>query len=163
MSAGRRSRRSSIHTDGACSGNPGPGGWGVDSASRSDRKELKGGEACTTNNRMELMAAIMALEALKRAVARRTSTPTRAICASGITEWIQGGSANGWKTADKKPVKNHRSVAAAQSRLRASRRCAGIGSRATRGHDLQNERADELAREGMVPFLKHRKRKAEDD
>ena len=92
-----------IHTDGACSGNPGPGGWGAILCRAQHRKELKGGEALTTNNRMELMAAISALEALKRP---RVDLHTDTNISGGITSWIKGWKRNGWRTADKKPVKN---------------------------------------------------------
>src|SRR3981189_2350011 len=94
-----------VHTDGACSGNPGPGGWGAILAFGDHEKELKGGETSTTNNRMELMAAIAALEALKRPCTVALYTDSGYL-QGGISSWIQNWKKNGWKTADKKPVKN---------------------------------------------------------
>ena len=94
-----------IHTDGACSGNPGPGGWGAILAFGDHEKELMGGEPQTTNNRMELMAAIKALEALKRPCRVQLHTDSVYV-RDGITKWIHGWRRNGWKTANKKPVKN---------------------------------------------------------
>ena len=93
------------YTDGACSGNPGPGGWGVILRWQGRERELKGGEAQTTNNRMELMAAITALETLKTGCHVRIHTDSTYV-KDGITKWIHGWKKNGWKTADKKPVKN---------------------------------------------------------
>src|SRR5680860_440100 len=94
-----------IHTDGACSGNPGPGGWGVILEGGAHRKELKGGEPLTTNNRMELTAAIEALEALKAPSEVDLYTDSNYL-RGGITSWIKGWKKNGWRTADRKPVKN---------------------------------------------------------
>src|SRR5260370_10130022 len=94
-----------IHTDGACSGNPGPGGWGAILAFGDQEKELKGGEAHTTNNRMELMAAIAALEALKRPCLVDIHTDSQYL-RNGILTWINQWKGNGWRTADRKPVKN---------------------------------------------------------
>ena len=94
-----------IATDGACKGNPGPGGWGVLIRMGSREKELSGGEKLTTNNRMELMAAIEGLNALKRPCRVTLSTDSRYVM-DGLTKWIHGWRKNGWKTADKKPVKN---------------------------------------------------------
>ena len=94
-----------IFTDGACSGNPGPGGWGAVLISGANEREICGGEPATTNNRMELMAAIQALEALKRPCKVELHTDSQYV-RKGITEWIGGWKARGWKTADKKPVKN---------------------------------------------------------
>ena len=94
-----------IHTDGACSGNPGPGGWGAILAFGDHEKELKGGEPHTTNNRMELMAAISALEALKRPCVVDIHTDSQYL-RDGIMKWIKNWKRNGWRTADKKPVKN---------------------------------------------------------
>jgi ribonuclease HI len=94
-----------IHTDGACSGNPGPGGWGAILESGPHRKELKGGERLTTNNRMELTAAIEALEALKAPSEVDLYTDSNYL-RGGITSWIKGWKKNGWRTADRKPVKN---------------------------------------------------------
>jgi ribonuclease HI len=94
-----------IYTDGACSGNPGPGGWGAILISGGHRKELSGGEAVTTNNRMELLAAISALEALKGPSHVDLHTDSKYV-QDGIAKWIHGWKKNGWKTADRKPVKN---------------------------------------------------------
>lgn len=138
-----------IYTDGACSGNPGPGGWGAVLMWGGHRKELSGGEAETTNNRMELMAAISALEALKRASKVELHTDSNYV-KNGVTGWIHGWKRNGWKTADKKPVKN----AELWQRLDAARQRHQVDWRWVKGHagHEHNERADELAREGMAPF-----------
>ena len=98
-------QRVEIHTDGACSGNPGPGGWGAILSFGDREKELSGGEALTTNNRMELTAAIMALEALTRPCPVALYTDSQYL-RGGVTGWMHGWKKNGWKTADKKPVKN---------------------------------------------------------
>jgi ribonuclease HI len=139
------------YTDGACSGNPGPGGWGVLLLGDDGRHELKGGEAATTNNRMELMAAIMALEALPKGAALKITTDSQYV-KNGIESWMAGWKRNGWKTASKKPVKNQdlweRLDEAAGSR---SVRWAWVKGHA--GHE-GNEEADRLAREGMAPFLR---------
>lgn len=142
------------YTDGACSGNPGPGGWGVVLQARVGdtivkERELNGGEADTTNNRMELMAAISALEALTRPV-EITITTDSAYVKNGVTTWIHGWKRNGWRTADKKPVKNvdlWQRLEEAQARHKV--RWEWIKGHA--GHP-ENERADELARAGMAPF-----------
>jgi ribonuclease HI len=139
-----------IHTDGACSGNPGPGGWGVILESGAHRKELKGGAPMTTNNRMELTAAIEALEALKAPSEVDLYTDSNYL-RGGITSWIKGWKKNGWRTADKKPVKNvelWQRLEAAEARHQV--RWHWVKGHV--GHD-DNERADELAREGMAPFL----------
>jgi ribonuclease HI len=138
-----------IHTDGACSGNPGPGGWGAVLEFGQARKELSGGEAETTNNRMELMAAISALEALKRRCDVEMYVDS-AYVKDGITKWIHGWKRNGWKTADKKPVKN----AELWQRLDAAIQKHNISWHWVKGHAGHggNERADELARAGMAPF-----------
>jgi ribonuclease HI len=94
-----------IYTDGACSGNPGPGGWGAILKAGINEKELSGGEILTTNNRMELMAAIQALEALKRPCRVHLYTDSKYV-QKGISQWLAGWKAKNWKTADKKPVKN---------------------------------------------------------
>ncbi|MFY8094099.1 MAG: ribonuclease HI [Niveispirillum sp.] len=133
-------------TDGACSGNPGPGGWGVLLRWNGTEKELKGGEPDTTNNRMELLAAINALEALKRPVPIRLHTDSQYV-KNGITTWIHGWKKNGWKTASKDPVKNED----------LWRRLDDLVARHTvefhwvKGHagHVENERADQLAREGL--------------
>ena len=142
-----------IHTDGACSGNPGPGGWGAILRYNGHEKELKGGEPLTTNNRMELTAAIMALEALKRATTVELHTDSQYV-KDGISKWIHGWKRNGWKTADKKPVKNvelWQRLDLALQRHQVSWHWV----RGHAGHD-DNERADELAREGMAPFRRQK-------
>ena len=147
-----------IYTDGACSGNPGPGGWGAVLRWKGKERELFGGETDTTNNRMELMAAIMALESLKRAVKVRLWTDSVYV-KDGITSRIHGWKKNGWRTAAKKPVKNvdlWQRLDEAQARHRV--RWEWIKGHA--GHP-ENERADELAREGMKPF-KPKKAKTDD-
>jgi ribonuclease HI len=136
-----------IHTDGACSGNPGPGGWGAILTFGDHESELKGGEALTTNNRMELMAAISALEALKRPCRVDLHTDSRYL-RDGITTWIGNWKRNGWRTADKKPVKNadlwkRLEAALAQHQIRWH------WVRGHAGHDM-NERADILAREAIA-------------
>jgi ribonuclease HI len=141
-------------TDGACSGNPGPGGWGALLQAREGERVLReralqGGEAATTNNRMELMAAIAALEALERA-SRITVVTDSAYVKGGVTGWIHGWKRNGWKTAAKKPVKNEdlwRRLDAAAARHEV--RWEWVKGHA--GHP-ENERADALARAGMAPF-----------
>ena len=135
-----------IYTDGACSGNPGPGGWGAILISGEHRKELFGGERETTNNRMELMAAIEALDALKRSsnvVLHTDSTYVK----DGITKWIHGWRRSGWRTAAKKPVKNSE----LWQRLDEASKRHDIDWRWVRGHagHPENERADELARSGV--------------
>lgn len=141
-------------TDGACSGNPGPGGWGVLMRAMADgkilkQKELSGGEADTTNNRMELMAAISALEALTRPTAL-TITTDSAYVKNGIESWMHGWKRNGWKTADKKPVKN----VDLWQRLDAAQARHQVVWKWIKGHagHAENERADELARAGMAPY-----------
>ena len=138
-----------VWTDGACSGNPGPGGWGAILSYNGVEKELSGGEAQTTNNRMELMAAISALEALKRPVTVALHTDSQYL-RQGITGWIHGWKKNGWKTADRKPVKN----AELWQRLEAALGRHKIEWKWVKGHagDEMNERADALARAGMAPF-----------
>ncbi|MEW6538685.1 MAG: ribonuclease HI [Pseudomonadota bacterium] len=137
-----------IHTDGACKGNPGPGGWGaVLQAGGGHEKELWGGEPNTTNNRMELMAAIMALEALKRPCKVELHTDSKYVM-QGITEWMRGWKARGWLTADKKPVKN----AELWQRLDAARLRHDVKWRWVKGHAGHelNERADQLANRGVA-------------
>ncbi len=136
-----------IYTDGACSGNPGPGGWGAILMSGAHEKELWGGEAHTTNNRMEIMAAIQALEALKRPCRVELHTDSQYL-RQGITEWLPGWKARGWRTAAKAPVKNEdlwRALDAARARHEVAWRWVKGHS----GHPL-NERADELARRGIA-------------
>ncbi|WP_026607330.1 ribonuclease HI [Methylocapsa acidiphila] len=139
-----------IWTDGACSGNPGPGGWGAILAFGAHEKELFGGEAATTNNRMELTAAIEALQALTRPCAVHLYTDSNYL-KSGIGGWIQSWKRNGWRTADRKPVKN----VELWQRLDAAATLHKIDWRWVKGHagDVMNERADALARKGMAPFL----------
>lgn len=147
-------KRVVIHTDGACSGNPGPGGWGAILEFDGRRKELFGGEPQSTNNRMELTAAIEALRALKRPSPVEIHTDSEYL-RNGITKWINGWKKNGWKTADRKPVKNAELWQALDALMR-SRQVSFHWVRGHSGHDL-NERADELARQGMAPFLKRRR------
>ncbi|HEU0072046.1 MAG TPA: ribonuclease HI [Alphaproteobacteria bacterium] len=134
-------------TDGACSGNPGPGGWGAVLRWRGQEKELKGGEAQTTNNRMELMAAIAALESLKRSLAVDLYTDSQYL-RQGITGWIHGWKKNGWKTADKKPVKN----VDLWQRLEAAANAHQVRWHWVKGHagHPENERADALARAAIA-------------
>ena len=141
--------RVTIYTDGACSGNPGPGGWGAILIAGGHRKELSGGAAETTNNRMELMAAIEALEAIKKPGAVDLNTDS-VYMRDGITKWIHGWKRNGWRTADKKPVKN----VDLWQRLEGAVARHQVNWQWLKGHagDAENERADELAREGMAPF-----------
>jgi ribonuclease HI len=138
-----------VWTDGACSGNPGPGGWGAILVYKGKEKDLCGGETLTTNNRMELMAAISALEALTRPCTIALHTDSQYV-KGGITGWIHGWKRNGWKTSDKKPVKNED----LWKRLDAALASHTIEWRWVKGHagDVMNERADELARTGMAPF-----------
>ncbi|MBX9683520.1 MAG: ribonuclease HI [Hyphomicrobium sp.] len=138
-----------IYSDGACSGNPGPGGWGAVLISGDHRKEVSGGEPLTTNNRMELLGAISALEALKRRSDVKLYTDS-AYVKNGMTSWIHGWRRNGWRTADKKPVKN----AELWQRLDAITKSHNVEWHWLKGHagHLENERADELARAGMAPF-----------
>ena len=143
----------SVYTDGACSGNPGPGGWGALLVYNGTEKELSGGAQETTNNRMELMAAIMALEAMKRPVAIDLFTDSSYV-RNGITEWLAAWKARGWKTADKKPVKNAELWKRLEQAL-GRHEIAWKWVKGHAGHD-DNERADELAREGMAPFKKVR-------
>jgi ribonuclease HI len=140
-----------IHTDGACSGNPGPGGWGVVMDWNGTRKELCGGEKETTNNRMELMAAIEALKALKRSCKVEMHVDSSYV-KDGISKWIHSWKRNGWKTADKKPVKNVELWQALDEAIKRHE----ISWHWVKGHDghPENERADELAREGMAPYKK---------
>ena len=142
------------YTDGACSGNPGPGGWGVlmramEGGRILRERELNGGEAQTTNNRMELMAAISALEALKK-TSKLTIVTDSNYVKDGITKWIHGWKKNGWRNSAKKPVKN----AELWQRLDEATRRHDITWEWIRGHTghPENERADELARQGMEPY-----------
>ena len=136
-----------IHTDGACKGNPGPGGWGAILQAGGKSKEMSGGEPLTTNNRMELTAAIMALEALTRPCEIDLHTDSKYVM-DGITSWIHGWKARGWKTADKKPVKNDD----LWKRLDAARARHNVKWHWVKGHagHALNERADQLANRGIV-------------
>ncbi|WP_439637515.1 ribonuclease HI [Oceanicaulis sp.] len=135
-----------IHTDGACSGNPGPGGWGAILHWNGHEKELSGAEADTTNNRMELMAAIASLEALKRRSKVRLVTDSTYV-RDGVTKWIHGWKRNGWKTAAKKPVKNDD----LWKRLDAIASKHDVQWEWVKGHagHPENERADQLARDAI--------------
>ncbi|WP_417811884.1 ribonuclease HI [Thalassospira alkalitolerans] len=132
-----------IYTDGACSGNPGPGGWGAIMRFRGMEKEMSGGDPETTNNRMEMMAAISALEALKRPCIVNIYTDSSYVC-DGITKWIFGWQKRGWKTADKKPVKN----VELWQRLLEATKIHKVEWHWVKGHagHPENERCDELAR-----------------
>ncbi|WP_341678695.1 ribonuclease HI [Niveibacterium sp. SC-1] len=140
-----------IFTDGACSGNPGPGGWGAILRSGSHEKELFGGEPATTNNRMELMAVIQALAVLKRPVVARVHTDSQYV-QKGISEWIHGWKRRGWKTADNKPVKNE-DLWRELDRLAAGHSIEWVWVRGHNGH-AENERADALARRGVEQVRK---------
>lgn len=142
------------YTDGACSGNPGPGGWGVLMIARENgvvikERELSGGEAQTTNNRMELLAAISALEALTRPT-ELTIVTDSAYVKNGITEWVSGWKRKNWRTAGGSPVKN----VELWQRLEAAAARHQVTWRWIKGHagHAENERADALARAGMAPF-----------
>ena len=138
-----------IFTDGACSGNPGPGGWGAILRYNGKVRELSGGEALTTNNRMELTAAIQALSALKEPCKVELYTDSNYV-RDGISGWIEGWKRNGWRTSDRKPVKN----AELWQALDEARRRHQVTWHWVRGHSghPENERADELARLGMAEF-----------
>jgi ribonuclease HI len=136
-----------IFTDGACSGNPGPGGWGAILRWKGNERELYGGEADTTNNRMELMAAISALETLTRPMKVELHTDSQYL-RQGVTQWIHSWKRRGWKTADNKPVKN----VDLWQRLEAATARHQVSWHWVKGHDghEENERADELARKGVA-------------
>ena len=139
-----------IYTDGACRGNPGPGGWGAILISNGREKELCGGEPATTNNRMELMAAIQALEALNKPCKVELHTDSTYV-KNGVTQWIHGWKARGWKTADRSPVKNEdlwKRIDQARARHEVDWRWV----KGHAGHEL-NERADVLANKGMREML----------
>jgi ribonuclease HI len=139
-----------IYADGACRGNPGPGGWGALLIAGDNRRELWGGEADTTNNRMELTAVISALAALKRPVAACIHTDSQYV-QKGISQWIHGWKRNGWKTSDRKPVKN----ADLWQRLDQLAATHQLEWRWVKGHagDPGNERADELANRGVDELI----------
>jgi ribonuclease HI len=136
-----------IFTDGACSGNPGPGGWGAVLRYKGKEKEISGGERATTNNRMEMMAAIMALESLKRPSKVALYTDSSYL-RDGIMKWIHGWKRNGWKTAGKQPVKN----VDLWQRLELALETHDVVWHWVRGHSghPENERADALARAGIA-------------
>jgi ribonuclease HI len=138
-----------IYTDGACSGNPGPGGWGALLIYKGHERELCGGEELTTNNRMELMAAIVALETLTRPCTIDLTTDSQYV-RQGVTQWLEGWKRNGWRTADKKPVKNED----LWQRLDLARARHDIAWHWVKGHagHPENERVDALARAGLAPF-----------
>ena len=142
-----------IFTDGACSGNPGPGGWGAILTHGETRREISGGEGMTTNNRMELTAAIEALVTLKRGCTVHLHSDSQYL-RDGITKWIHGWKRNGWRTADKKPVKN----AELWQALDAARTVHDVSFHWVKGHagHPENERCDELARLAMAPFKTQR-------
>lgn len=142
-------QRVAIYTDGACSGNPGPGGWGALLVYNGTEKELCGGAAHTTNNQMELTAAIVALETLKRPCRVDLYTDSNYV-RGGITGWIHGWKKNGWRNAQKKPVAN----AELWQRLDAARARHEVTWHWVKGHagHAENERADALARAGIEPF-----------
>ncbi len=138
-----------IFTDGACSGNPGPGGWGALLRINGHEKELFGGERHTTNNRMEMMAAIMALESLKRPVSAVLSTDSTYL-RNGITKWLPGWKAKNWRTAGNKPVKN----VDLWQRLEKAIERHQVQWRWVKGHagHTENERVDALARQGVKKY-----------
>jgi ribonuclease HI len=142
-----------IATDGACKGNPGPGGWGALIRSGAHEKELSGGETPTTNNRMELMAAIRALEALKKPCRVTLSTDSKYVM-DGLTKWIKGWLKNGWKTADRKPVKN----ADLWQELLNAAEPHRIEWKWVKGHNghPDNERADKLASDAALSVMRSR-------
>jgi ribonuclease HI len=144
VSPASRQAEVEIFTDGACSGNPGPGGWGAILRVGNRERELSGGDPATTNNRMELMAAIMALEALKRPCKVRLLTDSNYV-RDGVTKWIHGWKKNGWRTADKKPVKNVELWQRLDT-ARAPHQVDWIWVKGHSGH-AENERADQLARD----------------
>lgn len=138
-----------IYTDGACSGNPGPGGWGALMTWNGEEKELSGGESETTNNRMEMLAAIEAIKAVKKPTKIRLHTDSTYL-KDGITKWISNWKRNGWRTAAKKPVKN----ADLWQLLEEVIESHDVEWHWVKGHSghPENERADELARQGMAPY-----------
>ena len=154
MTPERKSQPVELFTDGACLGNPGPGGWGALLRVGAREKELSGGEADTTNNRMELMAAIAGLEALKRACEVVITTDSQYV-KRGVEEWMARWQANGWKTSDRKPVKNRD----LWERLDAALASHDVRWHWVRGHagHAENERVDELAREAALKIRNEEK------
>ena len=148
-----------IFTDGACKGNPGPGGWGAILRMGRHEKELSGSDPSTTNNRMELTAAISALEALKRPAIVDLHTDSQYL-RGGIMGWIHGWKKNGWRTSDRKPVKN----VDLWQKLDALREKHEVHWHWVKGHagTEANERADQLARDGMAPFKPKRRKRSAD-
>jgi len=149
MTAARTAETVEVFTDGACLGNPGPGGWAALLRFGTREKELSGGEPETTNNRMELMAAIAGIEALKRACTVVVTTDSEYV-RRGVEEWLKRWQANGWRTSDKKPVKNRD----LWERLSAALVSHQVSWRWVRGHSghVENERVDVLAREAALKF-----------
>lgn len=143
-----------IYTDGACSGNPGPGGWGAILCLGDVRKEFFGGEPDTTNNRMELLAVISALMALKRPVQAQVYTDSQYV-QKGISEWIHGWKARGWKTASKQPVKNE-DLWRLLDEQSQRHQVTWLWVKGHAGHP-ENERADELARQGVEQVRKDKR------
>ena len=137
------------YTDGACSGNPGPGGWGAYLIQAGETRELSGGEVATTNNRMEMMAAISVLEFIRDGATVCLHTDSMYL-KDGITKWIHGWKKNGWKTSDRKPVKNVDLWQRLETAL-AKHEVEWFWVKGHAGH-VQNEIADGLARAGMQPF-----------
>ncbi len=137
------------YTDGACAGNPGPGGWGVLIVAGGEETEMFGGEAATTNNRMEMTAALEALKATTGPIRLHTDSQ---YLKNGITEWIRGWKRNGWRTADRKPVKNQDLWMALDAAV-AGRKVDWLWVRGHNGH-AENERADALARAGAARFVR---------
>jgi ribonuclease HI len=139
-----------IYADGACRGNPGPGGWGALLIAGDARRELAGSQILTTNNRMELTAAIEALKALKRSASVTLYTDSKYVC-TGVTEWLPNWKTRGWKTADRKPVKNQDLWEA----LDAARTPHQVRWQWVKGHagNVGNERADQLANEAIDALL----------
>jgi ribonuclease HI len=139
-----------IYTDGACRGNPGPGGWGALLIHGETEKELSGAEPQTTNNRMELMGAIMALAALKRSVSVRLHTDSKYVC-TGVQDWLPNWKARGWRTADKKPVKNQD----LWERLDVEAQRHQVTWQWVKGHagNAGNERVDRLANAAIDEML----------
>ena len=139
-----------IYTDGACSGNPGPGGWGVLILDGGDERRMMGGDTSTTNNRMELMAAIEALKAYPDGTALTLHTDSQYV-KNGVTSWVHSWKKNGWKTASKKPVKNQ-DLWVELDGLSSARNVTWKWVKGHAGHD-GNEEADRLAREGLQSVL----------